>query len=94
MEINISSECKLLLHADERAILYSHKDPAVKSKNLRSELVLYSKWLADNKLSLHMGKTEYVLFGSKRKLRRVDDFCIECNGHKITTQSLITYLGL
>ena len=34
MEISISSESKLLLYADDSAILYSHKDPEVRSKNL------------------------------------------------------------
>ena len=33
-----------------------------------------SKWLIGNKLSLHMGKTECILVGSKRKLRKIGDF--------------------
>ena len=86
MEISISSESKLLLYADDSTILYSHKDPAVISKKLGLELELCSKWLVDNKLSLHMGKTECDLFGSKGKLRSVDDFYIECNGQNYGTK--------
>ena len=83
MELSISPDSKLLLYADDSAILYSHKDPKVISEKLGFELEMCSKWLIDNKLSLHMGKTECILFGSKRKLRKVSDFSIECNGHTI-----------
>ena len=70
MELSISSECKLLLYADDSAIMYSNKDPRVISDKLGLELEMCSKWLVDNKLSLHMGKTECIIFGSKRKLRK------------------------
>ena len=32
-----------------------------------------SDWLVDNKLSLHIGKTECIIFGSKSKLIKVDE---------------------
>ena len=41
-----------------------------------------------------MGKTECILFGSKRKLRKIGDFSIECNGHTIKAQRSVKYLGL
>ena len=56
MELSISHDSKLLLYADDSAILYSHKDPKVISEKLGFELEMCSKWLIDNKLSLHMGK--------------------------------------
>ena len=74
MSMSISGECKLMLYADDSAILYSHKDPRVISERLGQELEPCSKWLVDNKLSLHLGKTESILFGSKRKLKKIKDF--------------------
>ena len=94
MELSISSECKLLLYADDSAILYSNKDPRVISDKLGLELEMCSKWLVDNKLSLHMGKTECIIFGSKRKLRKINNFSVECNGHTIKAQRSVKYLGL
>ena len=94
MELSISSECKLLLYADDSAILYSNKDPRVISDKLGLELEMCSKWLVDNKLSLHMGKTESIIFGSKRKLRKINNFSVECNGHTIKAQRSVKYLGL
>ena len=83
-------------YADDSAILFSltHKDSEVISRKLGSELESCSKWLIDNKLSLHMGKTECILFGSKRKLRKVNEFSIECNGHTIKAQNSVKYPGL
>ena len=47
------------------------------SDKLGLELVMCSKWLVDNKLSLHMGKTECVIFGSKGKLKKIRIFSVE-----------------
>jgi hypothetical protein len=35
-----------------------------------------SDWLTDNKLSLHLGKTECMLAGPKRKIRQIK-YCLE-----------------
>ena len=95
MELSISSECKLLLYADDSAILYSNKDPRVISDKLGLELEMCSKWLVDNKLSLHMGKTQCIIFGFKWKLRKyINFFSVECNGHTIKAQRSVKYLGL
>ena len=53
-----------------------------------------SKWLVDNKLSLHMGKTECIIFGSKWKLWKINCFKVECNGRTIKTQRSVKYLDL
>ena len=43
-------------------------------KKLGLELEMCSKWIVDNKLSLHMGKTKCIIFGSKRKLGKINIF--------------------
>ena len=50
--------------------------------------------IVDNKLSLHLGKTECILFGSRKKLRKVGNFGIDCNGHSIQAQSSVKYSGV
>ena len=54
----------------------------------------HSKWLVGNKLSLHMGNTECILFCSKRKLRKINNFSVKCNGRTIKAQHSVKYLGL
>ena len=53
------------------AILVADKDASNVETSLQRELEVVSDWLVDNKLSLHLGKTESVLSGSKQRLRSV-----------------------
>ena len=60
---------KLLLYANDSAILVSDKDATNIESVLQKELAVVSEWLIDNKLSLHLGKTESILFGCRPRLR-------------------------
>ena len=64
-------KCKLFLYADDSAPIISGTDPKQIAEKLTKELELYQQWLMDNKLSLHLGKTEAIIVGTKRKLKKV-----------------------
>jgi len=66
MVTSIDKYCKLILYADNSTILFSHNDPEFISAKLGKVLEGCSEWLVDNKLSLHLSKTEYMLFWPKR----------------------------
>ena len=53
-------------------------------------------WLVDNKLSLHLGKTESILFGPSRKVKCVGEnsFNISCHSFKIEMKTCVKYLGV
>jgi len=53
----------------------------------KKSLQSVSEWLVDNKLSLHPGKTESILFGSKIRLKKGSSLNISCNGTDITCTS-------
>ena len=93
-DMNSSLRCRLSLYADDSALFFSHKDPAVIGNVLSGELSNCRKWLIDNKLSLHMGKTECLLFGTKRKLKRVQNFHITCDGIALKKVDSVQYLGV
>ena len=59
-----------------------------------NELKSCRKWLIDNKLSLHLGKTEAILFGTKRRLRKVESFEVMCDGNIIQNVKSVKYLGI
>ena len=84
---------KLLLYADDSGILVSGKNIADIESELTSELNQVSEWLVDNKLSLHLGKTESILFGSKPKLRSKSTLSVSCNGTSIQGTNSVKYLG-
>ena len=94
MQISIDSDCQLLLYADDSVILFSHNNPEIISQKLGLQLESCSKWLVDNKLSLHLGKTECMLFGPQRKLHQYQDFSINCNGTNMKAVQSVKYLGL
>ena len=47
-------------------LLVSGSDVGIIEGRLLNELFPLDKWLGDNKLSIHLGKTECVIFGRKR----------------------------
>ena len=63
MEMAVS--CKLVLYADDSIILVTDKDPSVIETKLAIELESVNMWLIENKLTLHPGKCESILFGSQ-----------------------------
>ena len=83
---------KLLLYADDSAILVADKDKSTVENALQTDLQIVSEWLIDNKLSLHLGKTESILFGSKSRLRSRSNLNIECKGSKIEPKDKVKYL--
>ena len=88
--------CKLLLYADDSALIASGKKVADIESTLSSELEYVSNWLIDNKLSLHLGKTQSILFGTKRRLSTGPGVKLNviCTGNVIESKSNVTYLGV
>ena len=93
-DMPISIKCKLMLYADDSALLVSGNDPNEIAQILSEELESCRKWLIDNKLSLHLGKTESILFGSKNGLKNVNSFEVICNNEVIKNVTTVKYLGL
>ena len=89
-----SVNCDLFLYADDSTLLVSGKNPAVIQNSLSIELNAIRGWLEENKLSIHLGKTESILIASKIRLARADSLKISCGSVAIESKSKITYLGL
>ena len=94
MHTSFSADCQLILYADDSVILFAHEDPEVITQNLSKVMESCSNWLIDNKLSLHLGNTDCVLFGSRRKLKKVTYFNVKCKKQIIKSQDRVNHLGL
>ena len=92
--MSISLNCMLLLYADDSALIFSHKDSEVIAERLSMELTTCKKWLVDNRLSLHVGKTECLLFGSGGRLKGVGEFRVTCDGSPVQRVYNVKYLGV
>jgi len=86
--------CKLMLYADDSALLVSGKSIPEIEEALSAELKNVQEWLIDNKLSLHLGKTESILFASKRRLSKCGSLVVRCGGADIESKTQVTYLGM
>ena len=84
----------MILYSDDSAILFAHKNPDVISSKLGNVLEQFSDWLIDNKLSLHLGKTECMLFGPPRKIKQITNFQVKCYDHVINSTDGVNYLGI
>ena len=89
-----SVNCDIFLYADDSTLLVSGKNPAVIQNTLSIELNAIRGWLEENKLSIHLGKTESILIASKIRLARADRLKISSGSVAIESKSKITYLGL
>ena len=92
-DMKTAVKCKLLLYADDSALLVSGKDVLEIDRILSVELGAVSEWLCENRLSLHLGKTQSILFGSKKRISKCSELHVTCNGSVIGSESGVTYLG-
>ena len=84
---------KLLLYADDSAILVAGKDIAQIESLLSSELETVSEWLIGNKLSLHIAKTKSILVSSKPRFKSQSNMTISCHTNIIEGKTKVKYLG-
>ena len=92
MEAAVS--CRLILYADDSALLVSGTSVSVIEETFGHELTFLSKWLVDNKLSIHLGKTESILFGSNKKIHKQSTMNIICGDNEVTAKDIVKYLGV
>jgi 3-polyprenyl-4-hydroxybenzoate decarboxylase len=85
--------CNLFLYADDSALVTSGKNSKEIESSLNKELLSLSKWLEMNKLSLHLGKTESIVFASKYHLKKLSKININCKDVEIESKDKIKYLG-
>ena len=80
MKQAVSSD--LLLYADDSCLIFQHKHVTEIEKHLNNDFSNLCEWFLDNKLSIHFGedKTNSILFGTKRKLRKVGKLNITNQG--------------
>ena len=83
----------LFLYADDSALVVSHEDKNIIEQTLSAELLNVSRCMTDNRLSLHVGKTESILFGSKITLKKASNFKVIVGDSEITAKESVSYLG-
>ena len=93
MKQAVSSD--LLLYADDFCLVFQHKHVIEIETHLNNDFSNLSEWFLDNKRSIHFreDKTKFILFGTKRKLRKVGKLNFTYQGIDIKQNSQVTFLG-
>ena len=86
-------KCMVHHFADDTNLLFSHKNPKIIKKVLNNELRFLFEWLCANRLSLNVGKTEFILFRPPR-IKLESRIVLTLNHTKIHASYKIKYLGL
>ena len=87
----------MIMYVDNTVLYYSYKDMKEIEKVLSQDLCTVSKWLQGNELKLNLkkGKTEVMLFGSKKRLSEQDrEIGINYQSQPINTTNNYKYLGI
>ena len=93
-DMSTAVNCDLCLYADDSMLQISGQDVKQIEKDLEKQMREISKWLQANRLSIHLGKTDSILFGSECKLKKVSKMKISCNNIEIEAKSSAKYLGV
>ena len=93
--MDAACNCKLLLFADDSALVISGESKQKVEEALSLEITKIRIWRTDNKLSLHLGKTEAILYGSNNSLSgiTIKDFKVKVDDTIISSKEEITYLS-
>ena len=79
--------------ADDTNLLYSHKNPKTLQKIVNKDLKTLYEWLCANRLSLNVGKTEFIIFRPPKKSLS-NRIVLTLNRTKLYESPKIKYLGL
>ncbi len=90
-----SVTCDLLLYADDSCLVFTDKNFDNIETQLNKNFDSICDWFVDNKLSIHFGedKTKSILFGTKGKIKRLQELDIKHGNIKIKQHPQVTYLG-
>ena len=78
--------------ADDTNLVCFGKSLKSLNNKINNDLRYLTRWLRANKISLHAGKTEYVLFNSHKPPDH--DFIVRLGGRRLTPSHHIKYLGM
>lgn len=88
---NCSDEFKYTLFADDTCLFMKHKNYKTLEQNINHELQKINEWLVNNRLSLNVTKSCFLLFSNKRNTQ---DFNISISGAEVENVKTTKYLGV
>ena len=91
--LNFQAQTKISLYADDTAVFNNNTNLVAVQENLEKDFELISKWLENNDMFLHPGKTKLMIFGPKRKIIN-KQFSIKYKDVNLEKVENMKYLGI
>ena len=86
-------KCSLSLYADDTCIYFASKDPSSLQKTINKDLESLAEWFSNNQLLLNVGKCQFMLIGSKAKLRKFKNVHLKIQNTSLQRVTECKYLG-
>ena len=93
-DLNGSIQCVSHLYADDTVLLCARQNAMQLNTELNEELVKVTEWLTSNKLTQNTEKTQYMIFGSEHKLKKITTFELRIKEDILERVNTFKYLGL
>ena len=77
---SVIKTCKVLIYADDTAIVYSDKQKEQIEKHINNDMVIVKTWLDENKLTLNVKKMKIMLIGNKKLLNETEHLDVRLYG--------------
>ena len=88
------SKCSVNMFADDTEIDYASKSPKVMEDTINRDLESILKYFINHRLSLNISKTNYMIIGSKEKVKKFGDICLKIGNNMIERVQKVKYLGV
>ena len=88
--------CNMLMYADDTVIYHSSSDSKIIENTINKEIDQIASWFHENLLVLNLkkGKTEFVLYGTTKRLKGAPGVKITINGIEVSNSEVYEYLGV
>ena len=91
---NILLHSKHYLYADDTVIYLSGANVADVVNKLQTDLKRYGIWCKGNKLTVNTRKSNFVIYGTKSRVSKVQNLNFELHGDKLIRVPYYKYLGV
>ena len=84
----------MTMFADDMAF-YCHENSLTDLQSkLNADLATFTSWLHDNKLTLNVIKSKFMVSGGRNELSQFNDFALIANNDQLESVTKFKYLGV
>ena len=90
--VDVNNFSKICLFADDTVIYYAHRDITQATEAVQQDLLAIDSWMNENKLTINIKKTQYMIISSHHK--KYENINIQIKDLPVTRTKAYKYLGV